>query len=413
MNAALISIGSELALGLIVDTNAAWLAGQLVAVGWQPVRHVTVPDDRTAIAAELRRAASSADLVVATGGLGPTLDDLTREALADALGKPLRSDPTALDHIRAFFAQRSYQWSESNARQAAFPEGSTPIPNAWGTAPGIRAEAGQAVVYCLPGVPGEMRPMFSEAVLPELRARGGGVVILTETVVCFGTGESRIGEQIADLMAPGRDVSVGTTAAGGVIGIRLAVRAPDVGNGRRLLDRDIQEIRRRLGSLVIGLGDATLEGVVGRLLTERGLTISTAESCSGGLLAKRLTDVPGSSAYFTRGLVTYANEAKIDLLGVPAEMIERHGAVSPEVVRAMAEGCRQRSGTDFALATTGVAGPSGGTPAKPVGLVYFGLADMEGSVSRELRLGGHLLRAGIRDRACSAALNLLRRRLLG
>ena len=411
MRAELISIGTELAAGLIVDTNSAWLAGELSAVGILPVRHVTVTDSRQAIAEDIRRAAGAAEVVVATGGLGPTPDDLTRDALADAMGVSLRTDPEALRQIREFFARRSYPWTDSNARQAEFPEGTAPIPNAWGTAPGIRAEVGRAVVYCLPGVPDEMRQMFTEAVLPELRSRGGAGVVLTRTLPCFGAGESRIGEIIADLMEPGREVTVGTTAEAGVISVRFIVRAASEERARRLLDPVVAEVEGRLGHLVIGPEGTTLESAVGRLLGQGGLTIATAESCTGGLLAKRLTDVPGSSGYFLRGFVTYSNQAKVESLGVDPGLIERHGAVSAEVVEAMARGCRERSGTDFALATSGVAGPSGGTAAKPIGLVYIGLAGPQGGDFRELRLGGHLSRRLIRDRACSSALNLLRRRL--
>lgn len=411
MKAGLISIGSELTLGLTVDTNAAWLAARLAEVGYEARRHVTVGDERPAIAEEIRQGAAQSDLLVVTSGLGPTLDDVTREGLAEAMGVPLRCDPEALERIRAFFRSRDRTFSESNARQALVPEGAVAIPNAWGTAPGIRAEVAGAEVYCLPGVPYEMRAMFNHAVRPRLRGRSGSDVVATYTVPCFGAGESQIAEQIADLMQPGREVTVGTTAQEGMIGVRLFVRAASEAAARVLLEREAGEIRRRLGAMVIGPEGATLQAVVGRLLGERGLTVATAESCTGGLLAKRLTDVPGSSAYFLRGAVAYSNQAKVDLLGVPAKLIEQHGAVSEEVARAMAVGCRERSGTDLAVSTTGVAGPAGGTPAKPVGLVFVALAAREGCEVRQLRFGGHLSRESIRERTCSIALNMLRLRL--
>jgi nicotinamide-nucleotide amidase len=413
MRAALISVGSELTLGLTVDTNSAWLAARLAEMGYEARRHVTVGDDWEEVAEEIRRAAATADLVVVTGGLGPTLDDTTREALAEAMGVPLQSDPEALEQIRAFFRSRDRTFSESNARQALVPEGATPLRNAWGTAPGILAEMAGTEVYCLPGVPYEMREMFSHAVWPRLQRVGTPGVVATLTVPCFGAGESRIAEQIADLMQAGREVTVGTTAAEGMIDVRLCSWASSEEAARAVLGREAEEVRRRLGTLVIGAEGTTLEAEAGRLLGEQNLTVSTAESCTGGLLAKRLTDVPGSSAYFLRGVVTYSNRAKVDLLGVAAELIERHGAVSAEVAQAMAVGCHERSGTDLAVSTTGVAGPSGGTETKPVGLVYVALASREGCEFRELKLGGHLARESIRERTCSTALNMLRLRLLG
>ena len=266
--------------------------------------------------------------------------------------------------------------------------------------------------------------MFSAAVLPEIAgltavdgasgaaSEGEPGVVLTSTLLCFGAGESRIGEQIADLMRPGRPVTVGTTASEATIAIRFISRAASRPEAHALIASDVDEVRRRLGPLVFGTNDQTLESAVADLLTKGGLTISTAESCTGGLLAKRLTDVPGSSGFFLRGAVTYSNESKTELLGVDASLIERCGAVSAEVVEAMAVGCRDRAGTDFALSITGIAGPTGGSPQKPVGLVYIGLADADGCQARRFALGQHLGRVSIRERTCSTALNLLRRQLL-
>ena len=412
MRAEVISIGSELTAGITVDTNAAWLAGRLAAVGVAAERHVTVADDREAIADDIRRASAAAEVVLVTGGLGPTDDDLTRQALADVMGVPLRTDPAVVEALAEFFRRRGYPCSESNARQAEFPAGTTPIDNAWGTAPGIRAVLGQAVVYCLPGVPREMQEMFAQSVLPEVEARAAGAVIVRRTISCFGAGESRIGEQIADLMRPGRAVTVGTTANEGVIGIRLLARAADRTQAEALIDRDAAEVRSRLGHLVFGQDEETIESVVAELLRQQRCTVSTAESCTGGLLATRLTDVPGSSTYFLRGVVTYSNEAKTDLLGVEPVLIQRHGAVSREVAEAMALGCRDRAGADLALAITGIAGPGGGSPEKPVGLVYIALAAAGGCETRRFTLGEQLPRDSIRQRSASIALNLLRRRLV-
>lgn len=418
MRAELISIGTELAAGITVDTNAAWLARRLAEVGIAAGRHVTVADDRAAIAGELRRAAASAEVVVVTGGLGPTADDLTRQALADCLGVPLRTDSAVLEQVRAFFDRLGRPWHESNARQAEFPRGSTPIENPWGTAPGIRAAVGDCAIYCLPGVPGEMKKMFCAAVLPEIEQRAcgqsgvSGGVILSRTLLCFGAGESHIGEQIADLMGPRRAVTVGTAAHEAIISVRFTFRAASRTDAETRVVADMDEVRRRLGALVFGSDGDTLESVVAAVLVERGLTLSTAESCTGGLLAKRLTDVSGSSGFFLRGVVAYSNESKAEVLGVDPGLIERHGAVSAEVAEAMAAGCCDRAGTDFALSTTGIAGPTGGSAEKPVGLVYIALADSSGGQARRFDFGQHISRASIRERACSTALNLLRGRLL-
>ncbi len=411
VRAELISIGTELASGLALDTNSAWLAGELARLGVEVTRHVTVTDDRPAIAAELDRAAGSAGIVLVTGGLGPTDDDVTREALADAMGVPLRTDQASLEQVRAFFVRLGRRFAESNTRQARFPEGAAPIENPWGTAPGCRARLGEATVYCLPGVPREMKEMFRQAVAPDLRTLARGAVIVTRTLRCFGAGESTIGDQIADLMAAGRPVTVGITAAEGLISIRLITEARDETTAETLLAQDEADLRRRLGVLIYGTEDQTLASVVGDLLRQGQHTVATAESCTGGLLAKHLTDVPGSSAYLLGGLVTYSNRGKSDLLGVDPLLIERHGAVSEEVARQMAAGCRERTGADFVLSTTGIAGPGGGTPEKPVGLVYIALARDGGAEVKRYLLGSQLPRSSIRERTCATALNMLRLRL--
>ncbi|MFQ5491120.1 MAG: CinA family nicotinamide mononucleotide deamidase-related protein, partial [Phycisphaerae bacterium] len=303
MKAELLSVGSELTSGLTVDTNSAWLAGRLARLGIEVGRQVTVGDDLDAIKEALREAAGRSEVVVVTGGLGPTEDDRTRQAVAAALGVGVRTDEAVLEGIRAMFRRRRARWSESNARQALIPEGAQPIENPWGTAAGIRAEVGDSLVYCLPGVPAEMERMFEASVGPELADFGATGVLLTHTLRCFGAGESRIGEQIADLMGGTGPVRVGTTAHEAVIGIRFFVRGRTRDQAQGLLDEAVVEVRQRLGPLVFGEGQATLESAVGGILGSRGLTLATAESCTGGLLAKRLTDVPGSSAYFLRGLV--------------------------------------------------------------------------------------------------------------
>ena len=412
MDAIILSIGSELVLGESVDTNSAWLSARLGEIGLHVIRHVTVGDDIEPIRRQIEEACAEAAVVLITGGLGPTADDLTRQAIAAAMGVDLVLLPDWLDRIRDFFTCRGRQMPEANAIQAHFPAGSEPLENTRGTAPGIRASIGRATVFALPGVPGEMREMFERRVRPELAARTAGAVLLTTTLHCFGAGESDVGRLIDDLMARGRNPAVGTTAKQGVIGVRIFARGDSADQARRRLDETASEVRRRLGTLIFGQDADTLADAVARLLVACRRTVSVAESCTGGLIAKWLTDVPGSSQYFQAGLVAYANEAKTRLLGVPAESIERCGAVSETVARDMAERCRALNATDFALSVTGIAGPQGGSPDKPVGLVYICLSDAAGCTVTRHRIGEFLARDDIRRRAASTALNLLRLRLL-
>jgi nicotinamide-nucleotide amidase len=302
--------------------------------------------------------------------------------------------------------------SQSNEVQADLPRGATPLHNDCGTAPGIWIRLGTAVVFSLPGVPHEMKRMFEQQVVPRLAEVSSGPVVRSRRLNCFGAGESVIGEQIRDLMQRGRNPEVGTTAQLGVVGIRVNARADTPADADRMLDKTCTELRRRLGTLIYGDDEETLADSVGRLLTEHDASLCVAESCTGGLLAKLLTDTPGSSRYFHGGWITYSNESKIALLGVETAKIEQFGAVSAEVARSMAGGARTRLGTTWALSITGVAGPGGGTPAKPVGLVYIGVADEHAITTHEIRLPENAPRSVIRERSAATALNLLRLRIL-
>jgi nicotinamide-nucleotide amidase len=414
MDAVIISCGTELVTGQCVDTNSAWLSGQLTPLGVHVVEHVTVGDDVIHLASAIQRALNGADLVILTGGLGPTLDDIAREAIAAAVGEPLEENSEAVAQIRAFFERWQRPMPESNRRQAMIPRLCEVIANPRGTAPGIGYVHGDRRLYAFPGIPAEMQAMFSAAVLPRVRAVVGGSRTDSARLLCFGISEAKLGETLADLMRRGRNPSVGTTASAAILSIRVLADGASADEARRRLQADIAEIRGRLGTVVFGDNDDTLESVVARLLIERRQTIATAESCTGGLLSKRLTDIPGSSAYFLRGYVTYADAAKVDLLGVPADLVSKHGAVSEQVAGAMARGCRDASGSDYALSITGIAGPGGGSPPeKPIGLVYIGLAHSTGVETMRVLCGDHLTRAEIRDRSCKTALNLLRLRLLG
>lgn len=413
MNAVILSIGTELTTGQTVDTNAAWLSQRLTEMGAHVLGHVTVGDDLSAIQTAMTRAMDRSDLVVVTGGLGPTPDDLTRQGLANALGVPLEENTDALATMTAMFARWGRHMHPSNRVQALIPAGCEVIPNEHGTAPGIRHETDRGMLVVLPGVPSEMRAMFNEAVAPRVQNLTGGAKGKQAEVRCYGISEAKVGELLSDMMARDRNPLVGTTAADALITVRVTAHGEDAIQAGKLLDDDVEEVRRRLGRAVFGEGDDTLERAVARLLLDRGLTLATAESCTGGLVGKRLTDVPGSSAFYLGGLVTYADESKTKLLGVSQALIEREGAVSEAVAEAMASGCRTALGSDLAISVTGIAGPSGGrSPDKPVGLVYLGLADVSGVSVKRMLFGEHLDRCDIRERAAGAVLNLLRLSLL-
>jgi len=403
MQAVIIAVGDELTSGATLDTNSAELAGRLTELGIAVRRHVTVGDDAKPIAEAVRSAAAEADVVLVTGGLGPTVDDRSRQGLAEAMGVELVEDPRQVERIAAFFTALGREMKPSNRTQALIPAGAEAIDNDWGTAPGIAARIGAARVYVLPGPPHEMRAVFAARVEPLLAGDGRFVRRLIQT---FGAGESDVGERIADLMDRRANPTVGTTVRDGVITVRVTARAPDADTAARAAETTVAEIRRRLGDLVFGEDDQTLGGVVGEALRRAAGTVAVAESCTGGLLGKLITDPPGASEWFVGGTIAYANEAKIGQVGVPADAIAAAGAVSEPVAQALAEGARQRFGADWGIGITGIAGPSGGTPEKPVGLVYIAVASRAAcDVHRHTFIG---TRDRIRNRAAMTALNLLR-----
>jgi len=414
MQSIVISVGDELTLGQTVDTNAAWLSGRLVEQGVITSRHWTVPDERKAIAQAVQLAAGEAELVILTGGLGPTSDDLTRQALADVLGTALEINVMALKTIEAFFKAHQRPMTSSNRVQALCPLGAECLDNPCGTAPGLKLHKGRAIVIAMPGVPVEMKAMFDRHVAPLLTGQTG-LVILTGILHTFGLGESQVGERLGELMDRSRNPKVGTTVAGGVVSVRVRSEFPTAVQARAALDTTSAEVRRRLGNLFYGEGATTLPEVVGQLLKERGQTVATAESCTAGLVGKLLTDGPGSSAYYLGGWIAYANSLKSEALGVPLELIVREGAVSEAVARRMVEQACLRSGADHALALTGVAGPDGGLLEKPVGTVWIALA-RRGAGGPEIRAERFVFsgsREMVRERAAKTALNLLRLELLG
>lgn len=408
MKAIIIAVGDELTTGQSVDTNSAFLSLRLAERGVEVLRHLTIPDDQAEIAETFRRAANDASLVLVSGGLGPTPDDLTRQGLADAMGVELHLDEPSLATIEDFFRRRGREMIPANRIQAMIPQGAEAIENPNGTAPGIHARLGGSQIFVTPGVPSEMRAMFHRSILPALPLNQG--VVLHRTIRCFGTGESDLADRIRNLLTRTGPVTAGTTVAAGLISVRITSRAGDVAQAQQQAQSVADEIRARLGRLVIGEGeDVTLASSVGAMLTRAGQTLATAESCTGGLVGKMLTDASGSSAYYLGGVVSYSNSAKQTLLDVGGDMLARHGAVSAPVAEAMARGVRDKLGADWGIAITGIAGPTGGTEDKPVGLVYTALAGADGTDVREHRMPGD--RALVRLRSAHAALDALRLKL--
>jgi nicotinamide-nucleotide amidase len=419
MNAIILSIGDELVLGQTIDTNSAWLSQQLATVGVGALAHVTVADGQKPIELAIRELSGRCDVLLISGGLGPTEDDLTRQALSKVLGLPLEENAQWLAELQRFFEARGRAMPSINRIQAMIPRGAEMIFNTCGTAAGIRAtlDSAKCTVFAMPGVPKEMKAMFLRDVLPALKHSAGGAVILSRTLHTFGLGESAVAESLGNLMQRDRNPSVGTTVTGGVVSLRINARFSSSLEAQTELQATEAQCRSALGDLIYGADLQTLPAVVAQLLRadadaiRHAPAVSTAESCTGGLLAKMLTDVAGSSAYFRQGVVTYSNKAKTDLLLVPAEMILQHGAVSEPVARAMAQGSQRQAGTAYALSITGIAGPDGGTPIKPVGSVWIALAHPQGCFARLFLFPGD--REMIRDRAAKMALTLLRFHLLG
>jgi nicotinamide-nucleotide amidase len=484
MNAIILSIGDELVLGQTVDTNSAWLSQQLAAVGCDILSHRTVGDNQKAIEIAIRGAAGKCDFLLISGGIGPTEDDLTRQALAAVLRERLELNEKWLHRMEAFFRKLGRPMPETNKIQAMIPSGATMIENEVGTAAGIdtiveppqrkpvasdeyreqmfgkddlvssrKALDGMAEMmlyriqnskptrtFAVPGVPKEMKAMFTSYILPIISAEAAGAIILSRTLHTFGLGESSIAEKLGDLMNRTRNPSVGTTVANGLVSLRINSRFPTKEEAQKQLEQTTQACKEVLGDLIFGQDDQTLPQIVAALLTSNqqpatsnSSTVSTAESCTGGLLAKLLTDIPGSSAYFTQGWITYSNQAKYERLGVSMEIINLNGAVSETVVEAMAKSARRLSKSTYALSISGIAGPTGGSPTKPVGTVCIALAfpplppnspTAEGSgegrrtdnpsisqvQARTFLFPGD--REAIRDRAAKMALTMLRYHLL-
>ena len=411
-SAEIVTIGTEMLLGDLVDTNTAWISARLAGLGVGIYRHATVGDNTDRIVDALRDAASRADLVVTTGGLGPTSDDLTNACIGLLTGRPMVEYEEARAHVDAKFAKFGREPTPSNYKQALFPEDTELIPNPLGTAMGALVEWEGTLFATMPGVPSEMKGMFEGTLAPLIWARSDGSIV-SKTLHFAGIGESALAERVQEFL-DADDPTVAPLAGQGRVRLRITTRAATEEEAHQKIAPVEEEILNRLADYFFGEDEETLESSLGRLLRERGATVALAESCTGGLISKRLTDVAGSSEYFGEGFVTYSNESKERLLGVPRETLEEHGAVSGPVARAMAEGARKLAGSDYGLSVTGVAGPGGGTEDKPVGLVFVGVADAEGASAERLDLTAWARsRNSIRERSANRALDALRLRIEG
>lgn len=410
MRAEIISVGTELLLGQIVDTNAAYLSRALSEVGVTLHRRTTVGDNRGRLLTALKEAMEAADVVLTIGGLGPTMDDITRDGLAEAFEDPLQLDKDIEERLRSFFALRNMPIVESNLRQAMAPVFGKTLDNPNGTAPGLLFEHLGRIGIALPGPPNEFIPMVDNLVIPYLRAKTGGVGAIRSLVLrVAGVGESLVEDRVKDLMLDSNP-TVAPYAKVGEVHLRVTAKADTPEQAEKLVAARAALVRERLGDAIYAENETPIEGAVVELLRNRGETVSTAESCTGGLVAQRITDIAGSSDVFPGGVVAYSNAAKTDLVAVPQATIQRVGAVSPEVAELLAVGARYRFNATYGIGITGIAGPGGGSPEKPVGLVYIAVSGPFGCDVEKVNYIGS--RTIVRLRASQTALNMLRLRLL-
>ena len=408
----ILSVGTELLLGNIANTDAQMLSQGLSELGLNVFWHTVVGDNLQRAEEAVALAKKRADIIITTGGLGPTCDDLTKNVLAEAFGRKLVFDEGSAERIRSYFNRIGRTMTDNNLQQAMLPEGCTILPNDWGTAPGCAFEADGVHVIMLPGPPSECRPMFQYRAKPYLLSLSEGV-IASHTIKLFGIGESTMEAQLRDQMNAMSNPTLAPYAKEGECELRVTAKAAADEEAQALLQPTVAQVRELFGDKVYGVDVPSLEYVVIRDLKEKGLTIGTAESCTGGLMAKRLTDVPGASAAFRGGIVSYTNEIKAGVLGVPQDMLNRLGAVSGEVAAAIAEGARRVLGCDIALSSTGVAGPDRDDRGSEVGTMFVAIATPEGTRVRALHLGARPMRERLRTQTASHAFDLARRYLSG
>jgi len=427
--AEILAVGTELLLGQILDTNSQFLSEELARLGIDCYYHTTVGDNKARVRDCLKTALSRSEIVITSGGLGPTPDDLTMECIAEVMGAEQIIDDEILKGIKSFFTERGVVMPENNTKQALRPVGADLLPNPTGTAPGIiwtitparlkeaginsiaQLETQNRYIITFPGVPSELKNMWATTVCDFLQVKVVGATIFSVELRHFGIGESALAEKYSDLLA-GSNPTVAPYAGHGECRLRVTAKSFDLDSAKKLAEPIVADIQARSGTFCYGTDSDTLESVVGDLLKKQHLTISTAESCTGGLVSKRLTDTAGSSEYVSLNVVTYSNDAKQKMLGVTDEILANHGAVSAECAEAMAHGVRKLSGADVGIGVTGVAGPGGGTAEKPVGLVYLGLSTGDKYIERKLSLPARLGRKEIRHRTANEALNMVRLYLL-
>ncbi len=405
MKAEILAVGTELLMGQIANTNAQYISSRLPDVGVGVYYHDVVGDNPERLSQSLDLAMSRSDVVILTGGLGPTQDDLTKETVAAAVNRKLVLDEETNSNINNFFVKKGRIMTQNNMKQAYLPEGSIVIRNRNGTAPGCIIEQGDKVIIMLPGPPSEMKPMFDETVIPYFAAKSK-FRLESRFLNIFGVGESALEDMLIDLIDSQTNPTIAPYAKEGEVALRITAKYPKASNGQDIITPIENEIRRRLGDSVYSNDNRSLVEVTAKLLVENAVTLAVAESCTGGLLASKLTAVPGISAVFDRAIVTYSNRSKVEELGVNQETLELHGAVSEQTAREMAEGIRRASGTDLGISVTGIAGPDGATEEKPVGLIYAALSHKNGTEAKRLDLWGN--RGRIRNIACLYVLDMLR-----
>ena len=408
MNAEILAVGTELLLGQIVNTNAQYLSEQLASLGINVFYHEVVGDNKVRLTKTLHTALDRSDIIITTGGLGPTNDDLTKEVIAQAMGKKLVLDQTSLDRITQYIKKLNIPMAKTNEKQAYLPEGCIILPNDNGTAPGCIIENDKNVVIMLPGPPREMKLMFSSYVKPYLE-RKSSTKLVSRVLRIFGIGESELAQRYMDLLENSVNPTVAPYAKEGEVTLRITAGCKDEQEGLGLIQPVIDKLKSEIGDFIYSCDDELMEEVVVKKLAEKNMKLSCAESCTGGMIASLITNVSGASQVFEQGIVTYSNSSKMQYLNVNAKTLEKYGAVSEQTAREMALGIKNASQSDIAVSVTGIAGPTGGTAEKKVGLVYIAVADSDGVSVREFNFTGS--RDRVRRLSCLNALDMVRRRI--
>ncbi len=408
MKAEIIIVGNEILSGYIVDTNSAFLSSELLKLGIEVIRKTVIPDKKSEILTSLQEGIERADIIILTGGLGPTHDDITKNSVASFLKRRLVLNDKVLTKVKEHFKKKDAEMPQVNTSQALIPQGTILLDNPVGTAPGLLFEEEENIIILLPGVPTEMKEIFTTAVQPYLAKQSAGKIILTKTINTTGISESALYEKLRDILKT-ENIAFLPFFAG--VKIRATVESKTLKGAQNKLSRITDSLIDKIDDFFYGSDDETLERVIGILLSMRRRTLSVAESCTAGLFMKRITDVPGSSHYFLGGVVSYSDDVKKKILKVSSKILKQKGAVSSEVAKEMAEGVRNLLKADYGVSITGIAGPTGDTEKKPIGLVYIGVSDQKKTYSKEFHFTG--TRDIIRAQAVQAALDLLRRRLLG